>query len=270
VVTITGTDGNADGSDAERGPAVRRALEGAAAVTVFHESMAARIRAALPAAPAFLAVVPQSVAFEGLAGGPGAPVPPIAERGPVVLLPAGIRAVKRPRLPLAPLEALRGAHPTLTLLYAGPVLDPAEGQALFAALASRPWARYLGPVPHRAMPALLARADLVLNCSLAEGGMPNAVLEALALGRAVLASDIEGNRSVIRDGITGALFRSETDLAARAGQLLGDPALRARLGQAGRRFVAGCLTPDREIDGYLAVYRSAAARRNPSSGIDGA
>lgn len=267
VVTITGTDGNADLADSGRGPTVRRALEGAAAVTVFHESMAARVRAGLAAGPADLAVVPQSVVFPD---GPDAPAPPMAESGPLVLLPAGIRAVKRPRLPLAPLEAVRAAHPGLTLLYVGPVLEPAEGDALVGALAGRPWARYLGPVPHRAMPALLARADLVLNCSLAEGGMANAVLEALALGRAVLASDIEGNRSVIQDGVTGALYRSEAELAARAAHLLGDPALRQRLGEAGRRLVEARLTPDREIDGYLEVYRRAGARRGRPSGIDGA
>ncbi len=267
VVTVTGTDGNVDLGDAERGAAVRRALDGAAAVTVFHESMAARIAGALADGPARIAVVPQSVVFEKEMR---APAPPIPEGGPIVLFPTGIRAVKRPRLPLAPLEEVRSAHPALALLYAGPVLEPAEGEALREALQGRPWARYLGPVPHRAMPALLARADLVLNCSLAEGGMANAVLEALAFGRAVLASDIEGNRSVVKHGVTGALYASAEELAARAAELLADPALRRRLGDAGRRLIETQLTPEREIEGYLAVYRRAAASRNISPGIDGA
>src|SRR5206468_718978 len=80
------------------------------------------------------------------------------------------------------------------LRYVGPILDAGEGAALLCALAGRPWARYLGEVPHAAMPAALHDADIVLNCSLSEGGMANSVLEALAFGRAVLASDIEGNR----------------------------------------------------------------------------
>jgi glycosyltransferase involved in cell wall biosynthesis len=162
--------------------------------------------------------------------------------------------VKQPRFPLRPLERLRGRFPGLVLLYAGPVLEPDEADALFAELAGRPWARYLGAVPHPLMPALLERADVVLNCSLAEGGMANSVLEALALGRAVLASGIDGNRSVIEDGVTGLLYRGEADFAERAAALLGDPGLRRRLGEASRRYVASHLAPDRELDGYLAVY----------------
>src|SRR2546429_3968143 len=42
------------------------------------------------------------------------------------------------------------------------------------------------------------------------------VLEALALGRAVLASDIEGNRSLIEDGVTGYRFRDEAEFERRA------------------------------------------------------
>jgi glycosyltransferase involved in cell wall biosynthesis len=267
VVTITGTDANVDLADPARAPAVRAALEGAAAVTVFHESMLARVAPAVAGGQARIAVVPQSVAFE--AGAP-VPAPAIPAGGPIVLFPAGIRAVKRPRFPIEPLEEVRARHPGLRLLYAGPIVDPEEGRALSRALGGRPWARCLGAVPHRAMPALLARADLVLNCSLAEGGMANSVLEALALGRAVLASAIDGNRSVIQDGVTGALYASEAEFVRRACDLLADPALRRRLGQGGRRWVETSLSPERELEGYLTVYRHLRPGREPSPGIDGA
>ena len=72
----------------------------------------------------------------------------------------------------------------------GPVIEPDEGAALFRLLRSRLWARHLGPMAHDRMPQLLERADVILNCSLSEGGMANSVLEALAMGRAVLAADI--------------------------------------------------------------------------------
>jgi glycosyltransferase involved in cell wall biosynthesis len=84
--------------------------------------------------------------------------------------------------------------------------------------------------------------------------MANAVLEALALGRAVLASDIPGNRSLIEPGVTGLLFGSEAELAEGAERLAADPALRSRLGEAGRRLVAERFTPAVEAEGYLAVY----------------
>jgi glycosyltransferase involved in cell wall biosynthesis len=85
--------------------------------------------------------------------------------------------------------------------------------------------------------------------------MANSVLEALTMGRAVLAADIEGNRSLIEDGVTGLLFQGEGELEAQAERLVADPALRARLGAVGRARVAALYPPEREISGYLDIYR---------------
>jgi glycosyltransferase involved in cell wall biosynthesis len=100
----------------------------------------------------------------------------------------------------------------------------------------------------------------VVNSSVSEGGMANSVLEALALGRAVLASDIEGNRSLIEHELTGLLFRDQDDLGVQAERLVIDPALRARLGAAGRAHVERNYPPHREIDAYVALYRSLGVR----------
>ena len=255
VVTFTGTDANHDLFDAERAPVVRRVLEGAACLTVFHASIGERVAAVLPDLRARLVVVPQSV---GLATGEPFdlrsrwPLPP----GIVsFVLPAGIRPVKNPMLPLAPLGRLATRFPEIRLIYAGPLLDPDSGEALLRGLSSLPWARHIGTVPHAQMASLLSQSDVVLNCSLSEGGMANSVLEALAAGRAVLASDIEGNRSLVDDGITGLLFRDGAELELRAAQLARDPKLRDRLGRAGRELVAQQYPLSREIDGYRDVYR---------------
>jgi glycosyltransferase involved in cell wall biosynthesis len=255
LVTATGTDVNQDLFDEDGAPIVRRVLEGAGAVSVFDESMATRIIEALPATAARLVVIPQSVVFEMAAPGHWPPVAALRQRpGPIILFPAGIRKVKRPAFPLEPLERLRDRYSTLDLVYVGPIIDPAEGEALRRMLPAYPWARYLGAVPHNRMPALIELADVVLNCSLAEGGMANSVLEALSLGRAVLAADIAGNRSLVEDAITGFLFGSAEELAAKAARLLQDPDLRARLGIAGRERVTARFGADRETDGYLAAY----------------
>jgi L-malate glycosyltransferase len=172
------------------------------------------------------------------------------------LFPGGIRAVKRPRLALPVFDALVARRPEVRLLFVGPVIDGREGQALTEALRDRPWARHFGDVPHASMPSVLAAADVVLNCSLSEGGMANSVLEAFAMGRAVLASDIEGNRSLVEDGVTGLLFRDEADLEMKAERLVVDPGLRERLGAAARRLVEHRYPPAREIDGYLEAYQT--------------
>ncbi|MEX2223992.1 MAG: glycosyltransferase [Candidatus Rokuibacteriota bacterium] len=268
LVTMTGTDANRDIFAPDAGPTVRRVLDSAAAITVFHDSIAAKVAAAVPDLAPRLVVIPQSVGFED-AIGPSSPAGAIRRApGPVLLFPAGIRKVKQPRFPVEPLERLRPRFPTLELLYVGPVIEADEGDGLFRLLRSRPWARYVGILAHDRMPGLLRHADVILNCSLSEGGMANSVLEALAMGRAVLAADIEGNRSVIEDGVTGFLFSTAEEFAAKAARLLVDPALRERLGDAGREFVRAHLPPTREVEGYLAVYRRVVPTLSWGAGAD--
>jgi glycosyltransferase involved in cell wall biosynthesis len=105
------------------------------------------------------------------------------------------------------------------------------------------------------MASLLAQADVVLNCSVSEGGMANSVLEALAVRRAVLASDIPANRTLITHDVTGLLYRDTDELGVLAARLARDPALRARLGTAGRALVEREFPASRETDGYWGVYR---------------
>jgi glycosyltransferase involved in cell wall biosynthesis len=255
VITITGTDANHHLFEPETAATVRRVLEGAAAITVFHESIAARLTGAVPGLAPRIALVPQSVLFED----DPEPLSPRRATGPLILFPTGIRRIKRPRLPLAALDAVAARHPGLELRYVGPIIEADEGQALREALSARPWARYAGEVPHPRMRRLIETSDVVLNCSVSEGGMANSVLEALAAGRAVLASDIEGNRSLVEDGVTGLLFSSAQALAVQAERLLRDPALRRRLGEAGRERVTARFTAAREGDGYRAVYERVAA-----------
>jgi len=255
VVTCTDTDANHDLDDPDRADVVRRALEGASRVTVFHSSIADRIASALPGLRERLAVVPQSVDL------PMSEALDLAARWPLpsgrvlFVLPAGIRGVKNPEFPLAPLGRLVRALPEIRLLYAGPVLNQGVADGLQRALAAITWARHIGAVPHAQIGSLLSQADVVVNCSISEGGMANSVLEALWLGRAVLASDIEGNRSVIEHGETGLLFRDEAEFERGAAALVRDPEFRGRLGRAGRELVVRQYPPNREVEGYREVYR---------------
>ena len=254
VLTLTGTDANHDLFDAERAPVVRRVLEGAAAIVAFHDSIAVRVTAVLPDVGARLVVVPQAARLGeqpyDLAGRWLLPAGRV-----LFLFPGGIRPVKRPRFPLEPFRRLAVRHPTVRLAYAGPILDPDEGEALLHEIRRWPWARHLGAVPHERIASLMRQSDVVLNCSQSEGGMANAVLEALVVGRAVLAADIEGNRSLVEDGVTGLLFRDPDDFVATAERLIVDPGLRSRLGRAGQERVLRDYPESREIDGYLALYR---------------
>ena len=87
--------------------------------------------------------------------------------------------------------------------------------------------------------------------------MPNSVLEAMCCARPVLASDIDGNRSLVEDGVTGFLFTDPSGLEAKATWLVEDPELRRRMGLAGQDRVRDLFQPDQEVEGYLAQYRAA-------------
>ncbi|MBI5631769.1 MAG: glycosyltransferase [Elusimicrobia bacterium] len=63
---------------------------------------------------------------------------------------------------------------------------------------------------------------------------PNAVLEAMALGIPVVASDIPGNRDLVVHGQTGYLAKSEVELLEYCLKLVDNPGLRKTLGWAGR------------------------------------
>ena len=67
-------------------------------------------------------------------------------------------------------------------------------------------------------------------------GLPKVVLEAMAMGRPVVTTDIIGCREAVRDGDNGLLIppRDPVALAAAITQLLADPLIRKRMGRRGR------------------------------------
>jgi glycosyltransferase involved in cell wall biosynthesis len=80
-----------------------------------------------------------------------------------------------------------------------------------------------------------ATLDVLALSSLSEG-TPLALIEAMAAGRATIATSAGGTPDVVADGITGLLIpaRDPAALAEAMIRLAGDPALRTRMGIAGR------------------------------------
>jgi glycosyltransferase involved in cell wall biosynthesis len=86
--------------------------------------------------------------------------------------------------------------------------------------------------------SFLAAADVVVNPSNFEG-LPVVLLEALSLGRPVVATSVGGVPTIVADGLTGLLVRPDdpTGLATAVAKLLNDPDLAGALGAEGRRLV---------------------------------
>ena len=134
------------------------------------------------------------------------------------------------------LARLVGSFPgtTLVVVGEGPRRAALEKRAREAGMQER--VRFLG---YRAdMREIYAALDLFVQSSRTEG-MPNTILEAMAMGRPVVATAVGGVPEMIRDGQDGLLFPvgdAET-LAARLKALLEDAELRRRLGEQARRRV---------------------------------
>ncbi len=258
VVSLTGTDVNHDLFDPERRPLAVATIRAAAALVAFHDTIRAKVAREVPEVAARVEIIPQSALLGHEPYRLADRVPP--RPGEVrFLLPAGIRPVKNVLAPLGPLGALARRYP-IRFLVAGPVIEAAEGARFLAALKGLEWASYLGEVPHAQMGALVDQVDVVVNSSLSEGGMANSVLEAMSRGRPVLASDIEGNRSVIEDGVNGLLFTDADDFERKAEWLVRDPALRERLGEAARATVTTRYPPEREALAHADLYRRLLSR----------
>ncbi len=103
--------------------------------------------------------------------------------------------------------------------------------------------------------SLYAAADAVLSLSDWEG-MSNALMEAMACGLPVVATDAGGAREMIRDGVDGfVLARGDREAAVERLISLGsNDGLARRLGEAGRTRVARDFSVERMVDRYAALY----------------
>jgi glycosyltransferase involved in cell wall biosynthesis len=106
------------------------------------------------------------------------------------------------------------------------------------------------------IPEVLAASDIVALASRFGEGCPNAVLEAMAAGKAVVATRAGGTPEVVVDGETGLLVRpGDVDgLREALTRLAGDPALRRRMGEAGRARVAERHAVDGMVKAYERLY----------------
>ena len=232
------------------------------ALIVPHEQALAQARALFPAAALPMRIIapgiplPRAVRGDGRKRGPW----PIRRRGEVVLLlPSGLDPGKDPDLAVAVLDHVRRAGVAARLWIAGPERDRPFAAAFLDSIAGRPFVQYLGDVPPAAMIALYRRADIVLNTSRAEG-LSEPLLQAMAAGRPVLATDIPGNRAAVRSGRDG-LLAPPREMPGTALGLAQAPHVRRRLGHSAPRSVRQRFDPRVEVQAHLRLYRDVWASR---------
>ena len=171
------------------------------------------------------------------------PQPAVPHNGTLTVLAVG-RLVEKKGFPvLVTAAALTRAPVSVRIVGDGPLRDELQHQIRATGLDDR--VCLTGPLTHSDLPEAYAGVHVVAVPSIVNGkgdrdGLPNVVLEAMATGRPVVASDVGAVSAAISHDDTGMLVPAgdAPALAAAFDRLAGDPMLRQRLGDAGRRRVA--------------------------------
>jgi phosphatidylinositol alpha-mannosyltransferase len=208
-------------------------------------------------------VIPNGVHVPAFADGPSLPGYERGEGGPTIGF-LGRYDEPRKGLPvlLAAMRTVVRDHPRARLLVAGRG-DPEE----FAELVGEdltPHVTLLGELAEAEKAAFLRSVDVYCAPNLLGESFGVILLEAMAAGAPVIASDLDAFARVLEEGAAGVLVRrgDAEELAEALSGLLADPVRRAQLAQAGQHAVAGydwSVVAER----ILAVYETVA----PPGGI---
>jgi glycosyltransferase involved in cell wall biosynthesis len=168
----------------------------------------------------------------------------------LALLVATLRPEKRAELFVA---AVRRAHAADTRVRGVVAGGGSELERVRACAGSDGVVQVLGA--RTDVTDLMRAADAVCLASDAEG-VPMAILEAMALGRPVVATDVGGVSEAVESGETGLLVptNDEAALADALLQLVADPELRRRLGEKGQHRYRECFGIERMVEEYAEVF----------------
>jgi len=134
------------------------------------------------------------------------------------------------------LALVRREFPDCLLVVVGPG-DPRRFQWLIERHELQPHLHFVGPVTPEDLPRYYATCDVFCAPATGRESFGIVLLEAMASGKPVVATDIRGYRYVVRHGVEGLLVERKNPeaLALALVHLLADRELRQRLGQAGRQ-----------------------------------
>jgi len=145
-----------------------------------------------------------------------------------------------------------------TLLVVGEVRQGDDAKAFDELQRSNPEANVsvTGRVPHYELPAYYSLMDIFVHPSHRDG-MPNAVLEAMACERVVIATSVGGIKDIIEDGKNGVIVtvKDAKMLAEKILELLEDPEKKSILGKNARELIMSKYTLEKELEANLSIYR---------------
>ncbi len=240
--------------DRTRGPTVLRRLNAVIALTRFEKAKYRR----LGCPPEKIRVVPNPVEEDCFV--PVSPLPFISEHGledkRVILFLGSLCWSKRPDLLMDALPAIVRRVPNAMALFVGPdegmeALMRSRGQRLGIG----DHFRFLGPLTGRAKHQALASANLLVLPSDGES-FGIVIIEAMAHGKPVVATDAVGPREIIESGTTGLIVpRGRADRLAEAIlEVLCDPGKARQMGIEAKRTATEQYHIEKVVDRIEALY----------------
>jgi PEP-CTERM/exosortase A-associated glycosyltransferase len=211
-----------------------------------------------------ITVIPNSVDAEGFAARPRATADVRARFGLegkcVIGFIGSFFAWEGLVLLIEALPLVLKARPDVRLLLVGGGPDEAAMRAAVERSGVREQVIFAGQAPHKEVGAYYDAVDVLayprLPMRLTEMVTPLKPLEAMAMRKVFVASDVGGHRELVSDGVTGVLFRAGAaqSLADAILRVIGDAVLRERLVANGLRFVREERTWTRAVRGYEPVF----------------
>ena len=182
---------------------------------------------------------------------------PQSDIPPVIGFVGELREKKGMKTLLSAYAHVNKRQPT-NLLIVGEIRHGEDSQTFEEMRASVPESNIVvtGYASPNDLPAYYSLIDIFVHPSLHDG-MPNAILEAMACERAVIATPVGGTKDIVEDGKNGMLVNvnDANALAEKVLALLDDREKRASLGKNAREFVLSNFSPEKELAANLEVYR---------------
>lgn len=175
---------------------------------------------------------------------------------PVIKTVGNIRRVKGHDLFVRAAALVAQRFPEARFSIGGGVLEPEfyqEIEQLARSLQIEDRVTFEGPVAD--LHSYLADATVFVLPSRSEG-FSNAIVEAMAAGLPVVATDVGGNAEAVQDGVTGHIVPPENPqaLASAICEVVGDPNRAKAMGEAGRERVSEKFTTEAMMKQLVAVY----------------
>jgi PEP-CTERM/exosortase A-associated glycosyltransferase len=163
---------------------------------------------------------------------------------------------------------IRRREPRARLLIVGDGADRQRLESMAGQAGLNGAVRFTGMVPHDQILRYYSIMDVLvyprIDARINQTVTPLKPLEAMAMGKVCLASDVGGLKELIDDDVTGVLFTtgSARDLAEKVLDLAADPGRRRRLAEQGRAMVRREREWSAVAARYLEIYRRAGAREH--------